>query len=262
MATLQNRAKEKLEKGELCIGLGLRMARTVEIGRVLHTCGYDYAFIDMEHNSMGIDTAVQIAVACQDAGVTPMVRVPGYEHYLATRVLDAGAMGIIFPHVDTPEQAARLVSFCKYPPVGHRSAAGAMAQLNYQAVPTKEATELVNNNTLLVFMLESPQAIANADAIAAVPGVDVLLIGSNDLCMEMGIPTQFDHPKLTEAVETTIAACHKHGKHPGLGGVYDEVIAKRFIESGMRFILASGDMPLFMNAAKARAQFLNGIKLK
>ncbi|HKI99192.1 MAG TPA: aldolase/citrate lyase family protein [bacterium] len=262
MATLQNRAKEKLEKGELCIGLGLRMARTVEIGRVLNTCGYDYAFIDMEHNSMGIDTAVQIAVACQDAGVTPMVRVPGYEHYLATRVLDAGAMGIIFPHVDTPEQAARLVSFCKYPPVGHRSAAGAMAQLNYQAVPAKEATELVNNNTLLVFMLESPQAIANADAIAAVPGVDVLLIGSNDLCMEMGIPTQFDHPKLTEAVETTIAACHKHGKHPGLGGVYDEVIAKRFIESGMRFILASGDMPLFMNAAKARAEFLNGIKLK
>ena len=244
MATLHNRAKDKLDQGELCIGLGLRMVRTVEIGRVLDTCGYDFAFIDMEHNSMGIDTAVQIGVACQDAGVTPLVRVPGYEHYLATRVLDAGAMGIIFPHVDSAEQARKLVSYCKYPPVGHRSAAGNMAQLNFQAVPAKEATDAVNNNTLLVFMLESPQAIANADAIAAVPGVDVLLIGTNDLCMEMGIPRQFDDPKVEAAMKTTIAACRKHGKHPGLGGIYDETISRRYIEMGMRFILASGDLPL------------------
>ena len=113
MAKLYNRAKEQLEKGELCIGLGLRVARTVEIGRVLGTCGYDFAFIDLEHSAMSFDTAVQIAVASQDAGVTPLVRVPGYEHYLATRVLDAGAMGIVLPHVDTGEQAAHLVSFCK-----------------------------------------------------------------------------------------------------------------------------------------------------
>ncbi len=262
MATLHNRAKEKLEKGELCIGLGLRVVRTVEIGRVLDTCGYDFAFIDMEHNSMGIDTAVQIGVACQDAGVTPLVRVPGYEHYLATRVLDAGAMGIVFPHVDSAEQAARLVSFCKYPPVGHRSAAGNMSQLNFKAIPQKEATETVNTNTLLVFMLESPQAIAQADAIAAVPGVDVLLIGSNDLCMEMGIPSQFDNPKLVEAMQKTIAACRKHGKHAGLGGIYDETISRRYIEMGMRFILASGDLPLLMAAASARARFLHGIALK
>jgi len=262
MATLHNRAKEKLVNGELCIGLGLRLVRTVEIGRVLNTCGYDFAFIDMEHNSMSIDTAVQVGVACQDAGVTPLVRVPGYEHYLSSRVLDAGAMGIVFPHVDSAEQAARLVSFCKYPPLGHRSAAGAMAQLNFQAVPQKEATETVNNNTLLVMMLESPQAIANADAIAAVPGVDVLLIGSNDLCMEMGIPSQFDSPRLTEAMEKTLAACRKHGKFPGFGGVYDDVIAKRFIEMGMRFILASGDLPLLMRGARARADFLHSIPLK
>lgn len=262
MATLHNRAKERLEKGALSIGLGLRMVRTVEIGRILDTCGYDWAFIDMEHNSMSIDTAVQIAVACQDAGVTPLVRVPGYEHYLATRVLDAGAMGIVFPHVDTAEHAARLVSFCKYPPDGHRSAAGNMAQLNYRAVPQTEATELVNRNTLMVIMLETPEGIANADAIAAVPGVDVLLIGSNDLCLEMGIPSQFDHPRLTEAFEQVLAACRRHGKHPGFGGVYDETLSRRFIDMGMRFVLAGGDMPLLMNAAGARARFLRDIPLK
>lgn len=262
MATLRNRAKEKLEKGELCIGLGLRMVRTMDIGRVLNTCGYDYAFIDMEHNAMHIDTAVQMAVSCQDADVTPIVRVPGYEHHHASRVLDAGAMGIVFPHVDTPEQAAKLVSFCKYPPMGHRSAAGPMAQLNYQAVPQAEASELVNKQTLIVIMLESPQGISNADAIAAIPGVDVVLIGTNDLCMEMGIPGQFANPKVEEAYKTVIAACRKHGKHPGMGGIYDETVSQKYIGMGMRFILSGGDLGMFMSAASARAKFLRGIPLK
>lgn len=261
MTTLRNRAKERLEAGELSIGLGLRAARTVEIGRVLATCGYDWAFIDMEHNSMSIDTAAQIAVACQDAGVTPLVRVPGYEHYLATRVLDAGAMGIVFPHVDTAEQAARLVSFCKYPPVGHRSAAGAMPQLDFQAVPQPEATRLVNENTLIVIMLETPLAIENAGAIAAVEGVDSLLIGCNDLCMEMGIPSQFDSPRLAGAMEATIAACKKHGRHPGFGGVYDETLCRGFIGMGMRLILGGGDLPMLMKAAGERASFLRSIEL-
>lgn len=261
MAKLYNRAKEQLEKGELCIGLGLRVARTVEIGRVLGTCGYDFAFIDLEHSAMSFDTAVQIAVASQDAGVTPLVRVPGYEHYLSTRVLDAGAMGIVFPHVDTGEQAAHLVSFCKYPPVGHRSSAGNMAQLNYQALPQREASDLVNDNTLLVMMVETPQSVDNVDEIAAVPGVDVVLIGANDLCLEMDIPSQYDSPRLAAAVEKTVAACRKHGKHAGLGGVYDEVLVQRYIAMGMRFILAGGDMALFMAAAGARAKFLRGISV-
>ncbi len=259
MATLTNRAKQQLEKGELCLGLGLRMARSVDIGRALNTCGYDFAFIDMEHNSMHVDQAVQISVACQDAGVTPLVRVPGYEHHHASRVLDSGAMGIVFPHVDTADHARQLVSFCKYPPLGHRSAAGPMSQLNFQAVPQAEACDLVNRNTLIVIMLETPKAIDNAEAIAAVPGVDVLLIGSNDLCMEMGIPSQFSNPKLISALETVLAACKKHGKHPGYGGVYDETMSQKFIQMGMRFILAAGDMGLFMTAAANRTKFLRSV---
>src|SRR5467141_2618825 len=98
MAHIPNKARERLAAGQLALGMALRQARTV----------------DMEHTPMGIDTAAQIAVACHDAGVTPLVRVPGYEHYLATRLLDAGAMGIVFPHVDTPEQARQLVRNCKY----------------------------------------------------------------------------------------------------------------------------------------------------
>lgn len=261
MATLHNRAKEQLRKGQLSIGLGLRLVRTVEIGRVLETCGYDWAFIDMEHNAMSIDTAVQIAVACQDAGVTPLVRVPGYEHYLATRVLDAGAMGIVFPHVDTAEHARELVSFCKFPPEGHRSVAGNMVQFNYKPVPQAEATKAMNEALFIVMMLETPTAVENAEAIAAVDGVDALLVGSNDLMTEMGIPSQPDNPRLHEAMDTTVAACHKHGKFPGFGGVYDEKNAKILVDKGMRLILAGGDLPLFMAGAGARAKFLRGLSV-
>jgi 2-keto-3-deoxy-L-rhamnonate aldolase RhmA len=118
MPPIANNVKERLAAGQLALGLGLRQTRTVDMGRVLAACGFDFAFVDMEHNTTGVDTAAQIAVACHDAGVTPIVRVPGCEHYLATRLLDAGALGIVFPHVDTAEQVATLVRNCQYPPQG------------------------------------------------------------------------------------------------------------------------------------------------
>lgn len=261
MAELRNRAKEKLEKGELAIGLGIRNARTVDIGRVLATAGYDWAFLDMEHSALTLDQSAQLAIACQDAGVTPIVRVPGYEHYHATHMLDAGVMGVVFPHVDTAEQAKKLVDNCKYPPMGHRSVAGTMAQLNFRATPIAEATATVNRETLLVMMAESPTAIKNIDAIAAVPGVDVILVGTNDLCMEMGIPGQLDHADVKAAYKAILAACKKHGKYAGLGGVYDEKLTTEYIQMGFRFIIAASDLSLLMQAATARAKFLNGIKL-
>ena len=113
---ITNVAKARLEAGELAIGVGLRQARTVDIGKAMKTCGFDWLFIDMEHNAMDVDTAVQISVAAQDAGITPIVRVPGYQHFHATRLLDGGAQGIVVPHVDTVEVAAQMVANTKYPP--------------------------------------------------------------------------------------------------------------------------------------------------
>ena len=95
MIELRNRALEQLRSGQLAIGVGLRQARTVDTAKAMLTAGFDWLFIDMEHNSMDIDTAVQISIAAQDAGITPIVRVPGYEHYHATRALDGGAQGIL-----------------------------------------------------------------------------------------------------------------------------------------------------------------------
>jgi 2-keto-3-deoxy-L-rhamnonate aldolase RhmA len=253
MITVRNHAKERLEAGELALGVGLRQARTVDIAKIMKTAGYDFLFIDMEHNSMSIDLAAQISIAAQDAGITPVVRVPAFEHFHATRALDAGAQGIVVPHVDTAEVAARMVSNCKYPPVGHRSVTGALPQLDFRPAPLGEATAAINAATLLILMLETPEAVDNVEAIAAVPGFDVLLVGTNDLCMEMGIPGQLDHPRVGEAFERIVAACRAHGKYAGLGGVYDPALMQRYLAMGFRLVLAGSDLTFMLAAAKERA---------
>ena len=105
-------------------------------------------------------------------------------------------------------------------------------------------------------MLETPTAIANAAEIAAVPGVDVLLIGTNDLCAEMGIHGDFGNEKVAEAYRAMIAACKAHGKFPGMAGVYNEQIMPRYIEMGARFILSGQDGGFMMAGAQARTAFM------
>ena len=253
---MKNIAKEKILKNELCLGVGLRQTRTADIGKIMSTCGYDWLFIDMEHNSMDIDMASQISVAAQDAGITPIVRVPDFAHHHATRVLDCGAMGIVFPHVDDVATAKRLVSNCLYPPKGHRSMTGVLPQLDFKQKPIAEVAKLINDNMLIVIMLESPEAISNVDSIAAVEGVDVILIGTNDLCMEMGIPGDYNNTKVKEAYSKVIEACKRYGKTPGMGGVYNEELMSEYIGMGMKFILSGSDLSFMMQSASQRSNKL------
>ena len=253
---MRNPARERLKNGERALGVGLRQARTVDTASIMASAGFDWLFLDLEHGTMPLDTATQIAVAALGAGISPIVRVPKGQYSLATRALDGGALGIVMPHVDTAEEAREVVAHLKYPPAGHRSVAGGMPYFGFRAVPIAEAAATVNAETLIVVMLETPLAIQNADAIAAVPGVDVLLIGTNDLAMEMSIPGQFDHAEIVRAYERVIAACQKHGKWPGMGGVYSEPLLAKYSALGMRMLLAGNDLSLMMAAATARAKFL------
>ena len=261
MVAVRNAAKERLEAGELALGMGVRMSRTVDIAKAMKTCGYDWLFIDMEHSSLDLDTAAQICVAAQSVGVTPIVRVPGFEHHHASRVLDGGAQGIVVPHVDTPDTAARIVRQCRYPPLGRRSVVGGLAQLDFESYSVAESTEAVNASTLVIVMIETPEAVENVDAIAAVEGVDGLLVGTNDLCMEMGMPGRVGDPVVMEAQAKVIAACRRHGRFPGLGGVYDPSLMERYIEMGMRLILCGNDLSMLMAGASARSKQLRGLEL-
>ena len=253
---MKNIAKEKILNGELCLGVGLRQSRTVDIGKIMATCGYDWLFIDMEHNSMDIDIASQISVAAQDAGITPIVRVPDFAHHHATRVLDCGAMGVVFPHVENADIAKKLVSYCLYPPKGHRSMTGVLPQLDFKQQPIADVANTINDNMLIVIMLESPEAINNVDSIASIDGVDVILIGTNDLCMEMGIPGDYSNPKVKDAYSKVIEACNKYGKTPGMGGVYKEELMSEYINMGMKFILSGSDLSFMMQSALQRSNKL------
>ncbi len=259
MTGFTNPAKERLKKGEVALGCGVRLARTVEIAKVMAVAGYDWLFIDMEHGSIDLDIACQMAVAALDAGIAPIPRVPAGEFSIATRLLDGGAAGIVIPHVDTADEAREIVDRLKYPPQGHRSVAGAMAQLGYRPTPLAEATRIVNAETLLVAMIETPRAVENAEAIAAVPGIDVLLIGTNDLSMELGIPGGLGDPKVVAAYQRVIAACKRHGKHAGLGGVYTDELMRQYIGMGTRFVLGGNDFSLVLQGAQARAKFVRGL---
>src|SRR5712671_6977821 len=233
-ATVKNAARERLDAGELALGVILRQARTVDIAPIMKSCGYDWLFLDLEHNSMDLDTAVQIAVAALGAGIAPVARVPAGQLWMATRFLDGGGLGagiapvarvpagqlwmatrfldggglgVVVPHVDAPEEAHKIAQALRYPPQGHRSVAGGLPHFGYAKVGLAETCAAINAATLVVVMLETPTAIANAAAIAAVPGIDSLLIGTNDLAMELGIPGSFGEDRIVAAYQAVCDAC-------------------------------------------------------
>ncbi|MBV8601448.1 MAG: aldolase [Candidatus Eremiobacteraeota bacterium] len=262
MPAVRNIARERLQRGELALGAGVRFARSHEIAKLMQSAGYDFLFIDLEHGALSLDLAAQISVAALDAGITPIPRVPSGEYAMATRLLDNGALGIVFPHVDGPQEASAIVDRLKFPPQGHRSMAGNAPQLGYAAVKPAEYASSLNAAGLIVAMIETPDAVENADAIAAVEGIDVLLVGTNDLCAEMGIHGDFGNRQIAEAYRRVVAACGKHGKWAGMGGVYDETIARRYIELGARFILSGSDLTFMLGAARSRADYLRSIETK
>jgi len=200
-----------------------------------------------------------MSVAALDAGIAPLVRVPAGQTTMATRCLDGGALGIVMPHVDTPEQARAIADAFRFPPQGHRSVAGAPPQLRYAPLPLAEASRAVNEAVFIVVMIETPQAVANAEAIAAVPGIDALLLGCGDLSLEMGIPGQLDDSRMVKAIETVIAGCKAKGKVAALGGAYADPLLKRWLGAGMKMALIGNDIAFLLAAAQQKLQFARGI---
>jgi 2-keto-3-deoxy-L-rhamnonate aldolase RhmA len=251
-----NPLKERLASGGIAVGMGIRALRSAEAARLMKTAGYDWLFIDLEHGPTSIENAYSLCVAALDAGIAPIVRVSAGELAMGARCLDGGALGIVIPHVDTPEQARAMVDAYRFPPVGHRSIAGGYPHFGFAPTPTAQVVEGLNEATFLMPMIETPLAVENAEKIAAIPGIDALLIGTNDLALEMGIPGQLENERLVKAVETVIAACRKHGKTAALGGVYSREPLKRYIARGIRMLLAGNDLGVLLNAATEQSAFV------
>ena len=261
MKVIANHARRKLEAGQLALGMGLRQARTVDIAQIAQACDFDWLFIDMEHNSMSMDTAAQICAAALGFGVAPLIRVPSHESFHSTRLLDAGAQGIVIPHVDNADQARRVVDFCRFPPLGHRSIPGGLPQTRFATLPVTETVELINGETLVVVMIETVEGLRNVDEIAAVRGVDALLVGCTDMAAELGVTGELGHARVKEALDMVFAACRKHGKFAGVGGVYDESLMREYVGKGARLILSGSDLAFLMAGARARSSMLRSIPL-
>jgi 2-keto-3-deoxy-L-rhamnonate aldolase RhmA len=259
MALTINTTKRRLAAGNMALGFGVHHLRTVATPVLAAATGHDWIFIDTEHGAFNVQETTQLCIAALPTGVTPIVRVCAGALDEATRALDNGALGVVVPHVDTAADARRIADAFHYPPMGSRSWGGPPAVYAYQPPSTAEAQAAINAEILTVVMLESPDAVGNADAIAAVEGVDVLFIGTSDLTAALGISGQMGHPKVVAAYKAVGEACRRHGKVLGMGGVYDQENASRYVAMGARFVLTGSDHSYIVTGADQRSAFFNSL---
>jgi 4-hydroxy-2-oxoheptanedioate aldolase len=237
---------------DVVLCLCLSQARTVDIPMMAKAAGFDAVYIDLEHTATSLETAAMLCAASIGFGLVPLVRVPSHDHQYMTRVLDAGAQGVIVPHVDTRAEAERVVAVCRFPPLGQRSVAGTNPLTRYRPMPTSEAVAELNEATIVCVMLETPAAITNADDIASVPGIDLVLIGSHDLTAEMGILGQFRDDRFLDAVAEVAKVCRVHGVMLGIAGIRDDELLAELVPLGLRFVSAGTDAGFFFEAASAQ----------
>lgn len=256
----ENPAKGKLKAGELVLFMGVNQMRTPNVAMIAAACGFDGVYIDLEHNPTSLEMAAAICVAALGLGITPIARVSSRDPHDATRILDCGAQGVMVPHVSTVAEAQTVVESCRYPPLGHRSASGSGPALGYAARSQSEVNAFLNEQTLLIAMLETPEAIANADAIAAVEGIDIIHIGSTDLSTEMGMPGQYKHVRMREAYEATAKAARAHGKWMGVGGVRED-LEFQLLQLGMRYLTGGSDVGYVLSAGRADVKRIREVRL-
>jgi 2-keto-3-deoxy-L-rhamnonate aldolase RhmA len=259
MPVLCSDVLKKIRGGAMSLGFGVHQLRGAAVPMLAKAAGYDWLFIDSEHGVITTQEISQICLAALPNGIAPIVRVCADAIDEGTRALDNGALGIVVPHVDTVEQAKRLVDAFRFSPMGHRSSGGPPAQFGFRPPGAAELQRALNAEILVIPMIETPQAVENADKIAALEGIDALLIGTNDLALEMGIAGQVGHERIGAAYQVVAEACRRHKKVLGMGGVYDQEVASRYIGLGARLILAGSDHNLLLDAATRRAEFLRGL---
>jgi 4-hydroxy-2-oxoheptanedioate aldolase len=252
---LRNPVKEKLARGEVVASMTVRLVSNIEIASLARTAGFDTLYIDVEHSSFSLATASQICIAALAVGIAPFVRVPSIRPEHVGRMLDGGALGVIAPHVRSVEEARAVVRAAKFPPLGERSAAGGLPHLRYRAFPPAEANQALNDATTVMVQCESAEFLDHADEIMGVEGVDMAMIGTNDLLADWGLTGQYEHPRVREAYARVIAAARKHGKHVGLGGLATRPqLAAELVKMGARYVSTGTDLAFLLAACTEKAK--------
>ncbi|SPO04146.1 related to 2,4-dihydroxyhept-2-ene-1,7-dioic acid aldolase [Cephalotrichum gorgonifer] len=249
--TVSNPFRDRVLAGQVCPVLSIKLITGNEIAMACKMAGIPAVFIDMEHSTLDLHTVGQLVLACNFVGVSPIVRVPSKSHWHISRALDAGAAAIVIPHVETVAEVRDLVRAAKYAPLGARGCTNSQPVLNFQHVPTLVQNELLNRETMLIPMIETPGAVDLAEEFLAVDGVDGILIGSNDLCTDMGIPGKYDDPRYQDAVTRIVLAGKKAGKPIGIGGIGPRTdLLEKWFSMGATWSLSGQDFGILQSGMK------------
>jgi 2-keto-3-deoxy-L-rhamnonate aldolase RhmA len=244
-----NHTRERLARGEVVYGCGLSAYRSSEIPRAFAAAGFDYVFIDMEHGSFSLETVHDMIVASNQSGITPIVRVGEVQYTLCARLLDQGAQGIILPRVEDPKALEEALGWMKFPPAGKRGFGVNPTMIDYETRSFPEIMEHQNRSNLVVVQFETTTAIERADEMLSLEGVDAIMVGPADLSISLGVPGQFDHPLMIEAISKIVEACNRHGVVPGIQ-TRSVAMARQWVERGMRFVGVAAEYVLLLEKAR------------
>jgi 2-keto-3-deoxy-L-rhamnonate aldolase RhmA len=242
--------RKRVLGGECVYGMMIRQARDPGAPAIFAAAGYDFVFIDMEHGNYSMETVADLIRGAKSVGIAAIIRVPHLETFFISRVLDAGAEGIMVPMTSTKEQAERIVRYSKYIPLGQRGFGSQMGHTDYKSLKANEFMKEANENTLIFAQIETKEAIENIDAILGVEGIDVGLIGPNDLSISMGVPDQMNSEILTKAIDKVIESAKKKAKGSGIHIGNIEAIRK-WRTKGMTVLAYSTDIGFMYNASRS-----------
>ena len=251
---MKNRLRQTLRGGGTAFGSWLQFGHP-GVAEVMVQAGFEWLGIDLEHSVIGLEAAFSLIQLIELSGCVPLVRLSANDPVQAKRVMDAGAHGVIVPAVQTADDARRAVASVKYPPAGFRGVGLGRAH-GYGARFADYVREL-EECAVVIVMIEHREGVARVDEILAVPGVDGVFIGPYDLSASYGIPGQFEHPTMHEAMARILGAAKTAGVAPGIHVVHPPIsLVQDRVREGFRFIAYGGDMLFLLPAARAAAEQL------
>ncbi|MSQ95996.1 MAG: aldolase [Gemmataceae bacterium] len=235
-----SRIKAKLKRNEPVLLTTLHLIDP-SLYELTSLMGFDGIWMDLEHHGYSIETATQLMRAARVGNTDILARPAKGEFMRMGRLLEAGAHGIMYPRCDNAAEAKEVVAWSKFAPLGRRGFDGGNPDMPYCMGNMADYIRMANDETFLVLQLEDQQAVANARQIAEVDGVDVLFFGPADFTVLSGIPGQFDHPLVQEAIRTVADAARQAGKHWGMPSATPER-TKQLLDLGARFICHGADI--------------------
>jgi 4-hydroxy-2-oxoheptanedioate aldolase len=246
--------KKQLREGRPKLGIFLNAHSTTVAEQLAHS-GYDWLLVDTQHGPMGYESLSGMLAGIANGGAKSLVRVGGYsDRPSIQQALDMGADGVLIPYINNASEARQAVSCARYPTVGTRSVYFPQRSMNREGLLGYAGA--ANNNVIVALQVETADCIKNIDEIAAVPGVDILFLGQNDLCMSMGLyekykfPDMYTSPELGEATEKLKTAARKNSVILGLF-LFGTARVGEFLDKGFPFISIGNDLHHILTQAGA-----------